>query len=132
VNWHDAAVCRHDALHVVAADHFGWPVRGVVRGRDASGLTHLTPLTNGDLHERATELGCILLAPSLDGLPGTEPDLAKLRGLAAAGVRLDRIHDRTVELLADPGFRRRVRVLEFELYSRQVMSGREIAVLLEN
>jgi hypothetical protein len=39
---------------------------------------------------------------------------------------------RTRELLADPVFRRRVRVLEYELYSRPVMSGREIALLLEN
>jgi hypothetical protein len=43
-----------------------------------------------------------------------------------------RIYDRTAELLADPVFRRRVRTLEFELWSRPVMSGDEVAQLLED
>jgi hypothetical protein len=38
----------------------------------------------------------------------------------------------TAELLADPGFRRRARTLEFELHSRPVMSGDEITLLLED
>jgi hypothetical protein len=34
------------------------------------------------------------------------------------------------ELLADPEFHRPVRVLEFALYSRPIMSGEEVALLL--
>jgi len=36
----------------------------------------------------------------------------------------------TAELLADPEFHRPVRVLEFALYSRPIMSGEEVALLL--
>jgi hypothetical protein len=51
---------------------------------------------------RERELGVISLAPILDRCPGTAGDRAKLRELAASGVRLSRIYDRTTELLADP------------------------------
>ena len=57
-------------------------------------------------------------ALSLDGCAGTEGDLAKLSELVASGARLDRICDHTSELLADPDFRRRVRAVEFALWSR--------------
>jgi hypothetical protein len=95
MNWHDAAACRHEALHVVAALAVGLPLRGVIRHPNAS-------------------------------------DLVKLRRLVAAGVRLTPIMDRTTELLADREFRRRVRTLELEMYSRPAMSGAEVVLLLEN
>ncbi len=133
MNVADLQACRHEALHVVAALEFGWPIRGVIRRVDASGESYVTPLTNGNLHERAVQAGVILIAPFLDGCTptGCGGDLKLLSALTASGARLVPIWDRATELLADPGFRRRVRVLEFALYSRPVMSGAEVALLLE-
>ena len=53
------------------------------------------------------------------------------RRTIAGCAQASRIWDRAADLLADPGFRRRVRALEFALWSRPVMSGDEVALLLE-
>ena len=108
------------------------PIRRVTRRPDASGVLDVLPATTGNLIERATRLGVVLLLPFLDGCTGCEGDLAKLRGLASSGVRLVPIWERATELLADPGFRRRVRTVEFALYERPVLSGEEVALLLED
>jgi hypothetical protein len=53
-----------------------------------------------------------------------------LSKLIASGARASRIYDRAAELLADPEFRRRVRAVEFALWSRPVLSGDEVTEIL--
>ena len=45
---------------------------------------------------------------------------------------MSRIWNHAAENSDDPGFRRRVRALEFAVWSRPVMSGDEVALLLES
>jgi hypothetical protein len=99
-----------------------------------SGASHLTPLTSGDLHERAVEAGVVPPLPSCRS--STVRPIAR-RPEAPVGSDLQRcepgrIWDRTTELLSNREFQRRVGVLESALYSRPATSGAEVALLPED
>jgi hypothetical protein len=55
---------RHESDHASMLAHFGWPITEVSRTAELEGVTRYE-IPDGDPVRRATEYGCILLAPAL-------------------------------------------------------------------
>jgi len=130
IDGHDMTIAHHEAGHAVAALHFGRQVDFVGRDRHNGLTTYAPDVAEGDIKRYAIESGVICLAPFFENTSGCAGDLATLDGLLAAGVNLSAVWSETAALVADPEYRRRVRVLEQALWQHPVLSGVEVLLLL--
>jgi hypothetical protein len=108
----------------------GWPIRAVARLTGLHGRTLFPKQIDGDVRERATEMGVILFAPALDDDSLSGGDFREVTRLVRAGVSLTRVVNEATRLLADPAFRQRVSRVERKLWAHPVMSGDELAEIL--
>jgi hypothetical protein len=128
----DLRTARHEALHAVGALWHGRKLRSVLRMRDsggACGMTFSAPGGSADV----LALAVVLVLPSLDlpDLHGCSSDLRALGRLVDAGVPVELIVTAAEGCLADPKFRRQVRIVEHALWSRPALSGAEVEELLQ-
>jgi hypothetical protein len=123
-------IAHHEAGHAVAALHFGRQVDFVGRDRHNGLTTYAPDPPDGDVKRYAVESGVICLAPYFESTEGCAGDLLMLDGLLAVGVSLSQVWEETAALVADPEYRRRVRVLEQALWQHPVLSGEEVVLLL--
>ena len=104
MNAEDLHMCRHEALHAVAAWTYGQHIDRLARGSHGA-ITWWTP----DPDDWA-ETAVVLLIPFLDNPKGCGNEMMKVRHLVDAGkVLLSHVWTKASLLLADPQFRRRVR-----------------------
>lgn len=123
-------VSRHEAAHAAAAFLLGWPVTGVSRSPTWDGSTHLDPRTDGDIRERAEELGIILLCGVLREPEGGGEDLAKLSELVSAGTHLSAVWDRAHALTETTRFRQLARAVEDALLHRTTLTAAALRKLM--
>ena len=131
-----ARTARHEALHAVAAIWVGWPLDAVVR-LHAGGLHGQTYLSKtpppGDPRDTALKKAVISVIPAVDD-PQDDTVSDDLNDadvmVRLGGVPLSEVWATAQALLADPEFRRQVRVVESALYERTLLSGAEVRRLI--